>query len=193
MIHRISRSVVNLYIRKGAVTEEYRDAYQYGVELILSTILDDLLVLGIGFLIHRWIESILFLAIISTVRIYTGGYHANSYLGCTVATVCNYLVCVLLQYLTGQLFWAIPFGVFGLFALAVIIKWAPVEHENRPLEEGEYPKYRRLAIGLSVSLTMAALILAVIGVSQAVFVEIVLFMIAVNILIALILKGEKKP
>lgn len=61
------------------ITEEDFSIYQYGFEIIFSTILGFLITIGIGFLLRMEILSILYYIIFVTLRQLTGGYHADSY------------------------------------------------------------------------------------------------------------------
>ena len=66
------------------------ELYRYGLELFISSFFCSLVLLAFGLVTASIIESIIFIVAFSALRIYTGGYHANSYSLCTLITVAIY-------------------------------------------------------------------------------------------------------
>ena len=102
MLGRIADSIAVLFLKKNIINEDELPVYQYGMQVLICNIAGMLTVLIVGILISRLVESIIFITIYATLRIYTGGYHgegrhpACAYLLLEVATApslhCNSLI-----------------------------------------------------------------------------------------------------
>ena len=82
MISSLSKFVSLFLCKKKVVKQEELEVYQYGFEVIFSTIVGIMLTLIVGLLYHKIWLSLLYNAIFSLLRQKTGGYHANTYLTC---------------------------------------------------------------------------------------------------------------
>lgn len=70
------------------IVEESREAiYAYGMELLLSDVLNILIVLLIALISHTFPAVIIFTAVFMGLRKFVGGYHANSHLSCIFTLV----------------------------------------------------------------------------------------------------------
>ena len=94
MLHILSKRIAFLVCKK---TDKLPfEIYVYGFELLISSIIETGALLFVGFLIGKFIETILFLFSFSSIRFFSGGYHANSYIKCFVVTLFSYLFVLLL-------------------------------------------------------------------------------------------------
>ena len=82
MIARISKMIANYLFKSEIISEHESEIYIYGFETILSGIIDLFITLFLGLLSKSLINSIVFFLMFVSMRIYTGGYHANTYLKC---------------------------------------------------------------------------------------------------------------
>lgn len=77
MITNLSNRISIFLLSKKIITLEEIKIYQYGFEMILSTILGFMITLAIGFLLNIKVLSLLYYTIFVLIRQLTGGYHAN--------------------------------------------------------------------------------------------------------------------
>ena len=86
MIHTISRNITEFLVKYSV--EDKCDLHWkvccYGIEVTISTLLNCLIVFLIGIFFNMFAESIVFLAAFTPLRIYSGGYHADTYLKCNL-------------------------------------------------------------------------------------------------------------
>ena len=68
MITFLSKCISHFLCKNNVITEEDFSIYQYGFEIIFSTILGFLITIGIGFLLRMEILSILYYIIFVTLR-----------------------------------------------------------------------------------------------------------------------------
>lgn len=85
--------IVNFITEQDVISDEsdVQDFYRYGIEISISSLLNIVLVVIAGILIHHIIESIVFLSLFILIRSFTGGYHADTYFRC------NLLMCITLR------------------------------------------------------------------------------------------------
>ena len=124
MEHTIAMKLSNFLLSNKIISEEYFEVYVYGNELLLSFVLSTSIILVIGLLLNRFIQTLLFLLIFILARRYTGGYHSNTYFKCKLATVTTYLSVLTLSEYTS--FKRIHIIVLLVVGLAIIISMGPI-------------------------------------------------------------------
>lgn len=193
MIVSLSKYISNFLNEKKVVSEEDIPVYQYGFEIIISTILGFLIVLGIGILLNMKLLSMLYYIIFVFMRQLTGGYHADTYLKCNL--IFGFLSFVTMgitklavntrQY--NLIFYLILMGI----SLAVIWVYSPIENKNKPLDEKQKKKNHILSCIYSCVLSVINCILFKYAVKISILLILTLFMISVLIIISKLLEGEK--
>lgn len=126
---------------------EQIDLYIYGIELFISSMFCTILLIGVGLVTNTFLESIIFIISFSALRIFTGGYHSNSYLLCTLLTIAIYLLSLLfyvscIDFISNTTVCILIF----LITLITIFFISPVENSNKPLDKIEHKKYKKNAL-----------------------------------------------
>ncbi|MCX7771758.1 MAG: accessory gene regulator B family protein [Clostridia bacterium] len=139
--HKLTQNLLDMQI----VKEEDKEIYQYGMEALISTLVNTVIVVIIGMLTGLLKETLIYLISFAILRVYSGGYHAKTHLGCilTFLTVfCSFMVCALIipVDLKGPLSL-----VLGTGSLIAIFAMAPIEHANRPFAGDEYKSFKRMS------------------------------------------------
>lgn len=89
---------ISLFIfRNSKLNAEDKEICVYGAIVILSTIFNYSIILGIGFCINRFIETFFYLLVYSVIRSQTGGYHADSKSKCLLGFIIVYFIVVLME------------------------------------------------------------------------------------------------
>ena len=133
---RLAKKLLLLQI----ITEEVFDIYVYGLELLLSFFFSSSVIVIIGAILGRVIETLVFLLVFALLRSFTGGYHANSYLMCSIVTFSTYGVVLLLS----ELF-ALPliaYIVLAIFGGVLVLAFVPIEHPNKRISDSQKKKYK---------------------------------------------------
>ena len=155
MIHRTSKMIANYLFSIGIIDKKDIEIYIYGYETILSGIIDFCISLIFGLIFNRLKNVLIFFIMFITVRIYTGGYHSETYLKC------KFLFSLIILSVLGLLNINIPFYliviILSLF-LITIFYLAPIENEKKPLTMKEKKKYRRISMINSVIWSVSAII-----------------------------------
>jgi accessory gene regulator len=149
IIEKLSNRVVQYLVHCNSIedTEEYRDYYQYGVEITISSVLSVAAVLAIGILLHRFFASVLYFFLFMFIRRFTGGYHANTYFKCNITGCITFSSVILLSFLAEKYdgFKYLSFA-FALISVLIIIIYCPVENKNKPIAPNKIKRYRILSV-----------------------------------------------
>lgn len=138
----VDRLVVKL-IQDGAIVEEDREIYEYGFQQGIILVVNIACTLLIGILMKMFLEVILFMISYIPLRTNAGGFHAKTQFRCFIYS--NFLVVGILavsKLLTG---YSVLLTILGIAASTIIILLAPVEDQNKPLDEKEVEVYGRKA------------------------------------------------
>lgn len=144
MIYPAFHRMADYFAANGLIEAEEKAIYAYGLQQGLLWLLNVAVTLLIGFLLDVPGCAVLFLASYMPLRTYAGGYHADTQLRC-------FLTGILLVSLELALIRQLPWTGFSCLLTAVFsavfILWlAPVEDQNKPLNQTERKVYRKKAI-----------------------------------------------
>ena len=90
-----------------------------------------------------------------SIRVYTGGYHADSFIVCKIVFL---LICLMLILSSKIKVYFIPMLSVITFYNITVLCLAPVENVNKLLTEDEKNKYRKISIWLSIAWSVIAVI-----------------------------------
>ncbi len=161
MVHQMSRQITRALVDNDIIEFDEVSVYQYGLEVMLITILELLGLLVIAFVTGYIYEALVFILAFSSVRLYAGGYHASSVFKCFSLIVllvfidiniCRLLVIESAPWLS---------VVISAIAFGIIYKNAPVAVVNRPITENERVKFRKISINLSLSYFIGVIAIAI--------------------------------
>lgn len=179
---RLAKKLLSLQI----ITEEVFDIYVYGLELLLSFFFSSSVIVLIGAILGRVIETLVFLLVFVLLRSFTGGYHANSYLMCSIVTFSTYGVVLLLSELL-----ALPLIAYILLAIfggVMVLAFVPIEHPNKRISDSQKKKYKIVSFILFLTFVALGILLCCANVSLS---RIIFFTIMAD-LILLFVKTKKK-
>lgn len=141
--------------------EEDRKLYEYGFHMLFAKCFFFALTVLLGFLLHIIVESIVFFFLFSAIRSYAGGVHANKESACTVLTSEALLVvtsaikfCIMMDQVVA------PLSMI-LASTVIIMIYAPLDSPEKPLDQEERERFRRvtyLLLLLIVSIAIFALV-----------------------------------
>ncbi len=144
MISKCANVVTDLCVRKMIIQGTEKEVYQYGFELIISTIVNIFWILLIGIIFNRLFLALIGFSIFAWIRTQSGGYHASSYLKCNLS-----LIIVFGFIMASVRFFKITDVYFAFFVLAYIYvplfmwQFSPVENLESPLDSAERSLVKR--------------------------------------------------
>ncbi len=187
MINRASNTILQYLLRKGVINDssDVKEYYKYGIELTISSLLNIILIMGIGILFCSIIESIIFLVCFILIRQFTGGFHANTYFKCNFSFCLAFTVVLIMYYITlGHIHLWVS-GLISILCVAIIVFHCPIEHINKPIPKHKRKIHKIAATILGISYGIIGTILIAISNKYGVLVLYTLVLVTVLIIFAI--------
>lgn len=167
-MYQLSLFLCKWMYREDVIREDDMETCQYGLQITMANMINFLIMMIIGGLFGSLWETGLFYVVFVSLRLFCGGYHADSYgkcflmfaLTCLISTVA---VRLFFQYATGLcfLFWAVIF-LLGM----CICKKVPIEHVNHPLSVDERKLFKKKSLIVYMFWCMTGILLWYLQMSQ---------------------------
>ncbi|NYB75002.1 accessory gene regulator B family protein [Sedimentibacter hydroxybenzoicus DSM 7310] len=150
-MYGVCEKATNLMVQNEIISSEDREIYAYGLRQGFILFINILTTLLIGFVFNKTTETIVFLAAYIPLRIYTGGYHARTQIGCYVFSIVMIIsVLLAIEFIPWTNFICITISIVSALIIYIL---SPVEDMNKPLDAAEvkvYGKKARIILGLEL-------------------------------------------
>lgn len=144
MITSLANVIADFFVNNNIISSKEREIYVYGSEAIFSALVNMIIVILSGLVMHEILNAFIFYAVFLVMRKYCGGYHAKTHLRCNLIFALNILIVLLLIKNASVI--SVSFYVSAIIISNILIFWlAPIVNENKPLESSEIEKYRKIA------------------------------------------------
>lgn len=104
----------------------------YGIEIILSSIMNLLLVFVLGSCLWGWIETLVFILLFCPIRQFSGGYHAKTHLLCTIGFLTLFFLVGKFVYTFADFKGCIFMCIICIFIIGIV---SPVDTRNKRMSE----------------------------------------------------------
>lgn len=161
LLARLAGKIGNNLVHSGVIKEEDAEIYIYGINQILTYVLNVSSALIIGLIFDVFTEVAVFMAAYIPLRSFAGGYHAKTPLRCYVFSVIMLIVVSIgLKYLhlADWVYYAVLVA-----ATLVVLVLSPVEDRNKPLDEIEQKVYKKRTMNIAAVEVMVCLALKFVG------------------------------
>lgn len=146
---KLSYFFADFFIARNWIKSEDKLVYVVGLDVIFSTLEQSLIVILIGLWRGRLIETIVYLAFFSSIRKYSGGYHASTRMGCMALFTAAYLLadeCSVYICKSEDLYLFIVYGMCSLLLANIIFcLYVPIKNERKRYLEYRVPYMRKKA------------------------------------------------
>lgn len=160
MITALANHIADFIYSNTELSEEQREIYVYGYEIIISSAISFILLIATGLIFGRLPESIVFFLVFYILRQKTGGYHADTYLKCNFIFEINIILVMMLTLIDFPFAVLIAVNIAAcVLCLVTILILAPVENENKPIAPELRPKHKISALILTVIFEVASICL----------------------------------
>lgn len=149
MIEECARRITFFFVSKKYINSENQEIYSYGFEILLSSICSIVFILVLGIILHKLPQAIWFLLIYSSIRKFSGGYHANSHFSCTFMFGISFIIGVIAME-SGFLYSFVSHS-FTLAVCSIIVFFvSPVlDYRNDYIKDRKKMKYKAGILALS--------------------------------------------
>lgn len=132
--------------KQGVINKEETDICRYGLELALLSVLEFTSILLIAIFARNFIHTMVFFVSFIPLRLYAGGYHANTRLRCYLILLAVYMLFTwIMNYTPILLYRPIEAGIV-LLVLFAVWSLAPIIHRNKQVNDKECYTYRRISL-----------------------------------------------
>ena len=157
----------------------------------MSSVIGILIVLAIGAVSGRFWESIIFYIVFCFTRLFSGGFHAPTYLLCKITftsvlisvLALDWLLCGIVRY-----YWYVLY----LYSFIIICRFAPVENSNKKLTEYEKVRIKVICIVEMMNCPLVMLLLNSINSELYHIAALTLFSVANLMLLGIFYERGKK-
>lgn len=189
MIKRLADILTKFICSHINAPPEMADVYRYGFEITISSILNIILVLCCGIIMDDVLASVVYLFVFILIRIFTGGYHATSYLRCNIVMVVSFL----LTYALYRVLIGLNTDIRILEAILLanglpIIIFAPVKNPHKELTPKKAKKFRVISIIIYICLSALALAAILFEIQYGTLIIVTLTTVSVMILVEIFMQ-----
>lgn len=145
-VKNISSGIADMLWTQGIIQEDDIDKCKYGIDLFVSSFLEIFSILAIAAVLGNFIETILLFVFFIPLRIYAGGYHADTKLKCYLISLVMYGFSYAIAKIVPSELFALINVVGTVFSLIIILIKAPIIHTNKTVNDIERKNYRKISI-----------------------------------------------
>lgn len=167
MIEKMASTIASTWKKSGTIPESDEQIYRYGVELLISTSANLLLLILASITTGHPAAFLPYLLSFIPLRLFGGGYHAKAHWSCILITVGAFSVSLLLNSVLDVTSSRIFCVGVGIVSLSTIHFLAPLPAPNKPLSRKEEKSYGTVARAYGILLLAIALILSIHGLSAS--------------------------
>lgn len=165
MIRSIALVIADFFVSKDVITEEEEEVCAYGMELIISGIISIALVLIIGLITGNIWYSVVYNMMMVVIRIYTGGYHADTHIRCNVCYCMTFLISIALLRVQMHIKTELVIWIIALAGYLIIVLNAPLEHHNKKLTMKQKEDYMVISAMLGIASILISFVLNIMGIA----------------------------
>lgn len=145
-------------IRKSMpeITDERAEVINYGLQLVIGEVPKTFIMLLIAYLLGIPELSILAFLIISPYRMFSGGFHLKTHIGCIIGTTLFYCGNVMLSKMIvftsiSKIIFTVAVWVFSMWMVKL---YAPADTENVPIISKKIRKTKKTMSYITMTLTL---------------------------------------
>ncbi len=145
---KLSDSLSGALVQSGVIASDREMQCKYGLELMLSSLGEILFVIILSAFCGNFVQTLVFFAGFIPLRVYAGGYHADTRLRCFLILLVIYAIfTVLLHILPTQIYQYIIYGA-AVLSVIIVCAMAPLAHSRKNMNEKEIKTFRKIAIAI---------------------------------------------
>lgn len=158
MIEQISKYLAKSICNSNINGKDKYEIIAYGIEIILATVINIIVVLLIALIFNKLTVTIVYLGVFMAFRTYTGGYHSKTHFRCCSLLVFTVIMeYILLKILNANL--VCSSFLLLIFSHIIVFFFAPIADANKPISASQRKFSRKICIVESVLLWCVALVL----------------------------------
>lgn len=191
-MNRLASAITNYYCKKNIIAEDKKEIYCYGFQLIMADIINYTIIIALGIILNRIIDSMVFLIILCGIRQFSGGFHAKTFAVCRLSFIATYICVLSISFIISKIN-NVYVVLINVICFIFISYFAPIEHPNKPMTSLQKKRNKLKSIITSSVVSVASVILVAMDMAVGVTISITLLAVAFWMLVSLLMrKGDKK-
>ena len=142
----IAGSIAALLTANGIIQDIDTDKCRYGLEIFISSILELTSILLISIFMNNFLETLLFFTAFIPLRIYAGGYHADTHLRCYMVSLGVYVLFTILMRTIPIYQYEIIVYIDISISSLIVLFLSPIKHNNKTLTPQKTKTYKKISI-----------------------------------------------
>lgn len=161
MIENAASALVEMLLLNHIIEPEQVPAYQYGLEILISSIITCFITLLCGIALGSLPAALLYFLIFVSLRTICGGYHAQTYWQCNlIFTLVTVLILVFFRIMPLECFTELHYCILAI-SLLITFFFAPAENANKPLSQKKKKQFRILGTAMVALLALLSCLLKI--------------------------------
>lgn len=189
MIEFLSKKITSFLYANNAIEKEDIEIYNYTFETIIAFFINIFFILLIGWILDRFVCTILFLLFYCPIRQFSGGYHAENYKSCLLIFMIIYIFnyTILEKFVIEKNI--ILFLLITFVSFVGVYRNSPFEHREHSLSENQRKRYKYIVfLGLTIDF-----VFSIIGIYfKNTYVYSIYILSVINIIYVMIILGKLK-
>ena len=145
MFNKLSTKICQSFIKSQSIDEESYELYEYGIFLLIANFFFAMEILLFGAVFRCLFGAVVFYISFRIIRIYAGGYHADTETRCEIITTLIFLAITYFISISNQQNFQVLVFILTAIAIPIIIIFSPLDTPAKPLDDDEKRKYRRIS------------------------------------------------
>lgn len=159
MIEKIcSKITKKIQNKMSDVDSERAEVINYGLQLIIGEIPKTIIIIGIAWLLGVLKLTLITILVIMPYRIFSGGVHLKTHLGCIIVTTLFYTGTAIISkslIIEPMYIKYILISVIWIFSIIMIKLYAPADTEEVPILRQKERKIKKILSYITMTLTLA--------------------------------------
>lgn len=159
MIARLSKRMASFFVRNEVIKSEDEEVYVYGLQLLLSTVFNGIIAFILAIISGTVLQCTCYLSVFILLRKSAGGFHAKTHFGCCfILAVVLSLFILFIKFVPNEAY-GIVTAIVVTFSVVIILMFAPLEHENKPISDRDKNRLRKNSINYAVLFALLVFVL----------------------------------
>ncbi len=143
---RISENISAMLNSSGIINKDEAELCKYGLDSFIATFIEIAAILILSVALNNVVETVLLFLTFIPLRVYAGGYHADTRVRCFLISLLVYAMFTLsLKFILMDFYELFIFG-YVVISMIVILRFSPVVHKNKKVNDIERKNYRKFSI-----------------------------------------------
>ncbi len=188
-MNRLANAITDYYCKKNIIAEDKKEIYCYGFQLIIADVINYTIIMALGIIFDRILDSIVFLITLCGIRQFSGGFHAKTFTVCRLSFIATYISVLAISYIISNL----HIGYVALINILcfIFISWlAPIEHPNKPMTALQKKTNKLKSVITSAVMSIISIIFVAMDMTIGVTISITLCAVVALMLVSLLMRKE---